>query len=130
MGHKAEFKGSWANDETTYIMSLPVIIFQDGGSEIVYCPALDLSGYGKDENEAKKSFKVALGEFFRYTTNKNTLRLELQRLGWELKKNKKKPMLPPSMSRLLEENDNFSNIFNNYPFRKIDEKIEIPALSA
>lgn len=130
MGQKAKFEGAWADKKNTYIMSLPVIIFKDGESEIVYCPALDLSGYGKNENEAKESFKVSVNEFFKYSTNKNTLRLELKRLGWELKKSKKKPMLPPPMSKLLEENDNFSNIFNNYPFRKIDQQIEMPALSA
>ena len=130
MEQKAQFKGKYVHNKGTYVMDLPIIIFKDGNNEIVYCPALDLSGYGKNEDDAKESFKVCLGEFFKYTTNKNTLRKELCRLGWVIKNSKNKPMLPPSMSQLLEENDNFSNIFNNYPFRKIDEQIEIPALSA
>lgn len=57
---------------------------------------------------------------------KNSFISELKRLGWKIRGDKK-TMIPPLMSRMLEENVNFSNIFNNYPFKKIDERISLPA---
>lgn len=120
------FSGKWQSGNRTINMKIPIIIFEEDGSQIVYCPALDVSGYGKTEEEAKESFKVCLGEFFNYTHNKKTFYAELLRMGWSLRKSKYKPMHPPSFSELLSSNDNFSRIFNDFPFRKIDENIAIP----
>jgi len=47
-------------------------------------------------------------------------------LGWSIR-SKQEPMTPPPFSKLLNDNDNFRNIFENYPFKKIDEGIMIPA---
>lgn len=49
---------------------------------IIYSPALDLSGYGNTINVAKKSFKIALEEFIRYTLNENTFNDVMKKLGW------------------------------------------------
>jgi len=40
-----------------------------------------LSGYGANEDEANNSFEVTLGEYFRYTVNKNTLAADLKKMG-------------------------------------------------
>lgn len=119
--------GTWKSDNKAIKFNLPLIIFEEDGSQIVYCPALDVSGYGDNEAEAIDSFQVCLGEFLLYTVRKKTFHSELERLGWTLKKSSHKPMVPPDMVRLLEHNDNFSRIFNNFPFRKIDSPIELPA---
>jgi len=121
-----EFKGIWTSDIATIRVSLPLIAFEQEAISIIYCPALEISGYGNNENEALDSFKIAFGEFFAYTMNRNTLYKELERLGWIIKK-QGKPMTPPSMTKLLLENENFSNIFNNYPFRKYNSTLHIPA---
>lgn len=126
MSKKAEIIGTWTGQSHAVDVHLPLIIFEDSGCQIVYCPALDVSGYGQTEDEAYESLKICLGEFFQYTLNKNTFRTELQKLGWKLKKSKTKPMIPPDMSTLLSNNDNFSNIFNNYSFRKVDESFSLP----
>jgi hypothetical protein len=126
MSKKAEISGTWKGQSHSVDVHLPLILFEDSGSQIVYCPALDVSGYGKSEDEAFESFKICLGEFFLYALNKNTFRTELQRLGWKLKRSKTKPMIPPDMTVLLSNNDNFSNIFNNFPFRKVDEAFSLP----
>ena len=42
---------------------LSYILFEDGGQTVVYCPALDVYGYGADEREAKESFKVCMSEY-------------------------------------------------------------------
>ena len=76
---------------------------------------------------AKHSFEISLSEFFRYLINKKTFDKELKRLGWKIKKDHNKIMTPPLMSELLSGNENFSRIFNNFPFRKIDESIALPA---
>ncbi|MFZ4547769.1 MAG: hypothetical protein ACOYN4_10055 [Bacteroidales bacterium] len=122
---KAKVNGVWQGSENAFKVQLPVIIFKDDNAHIMYCPALDLSGYGNNEDEAQKSFQVTLGEFFLYTLRKKTLESELKKLGWKLK-SKHKPMTPPPMSKLLAQNVNFSNIFNNYSFRKIDEAFSLP----
>lgn len=110
-------------------VNMPIIIFEEDQNTILYCPPLDLSGYGKDEAEANRSLKVALDEFFRYCIHKNTLRTELKRLGWHLKKNKRKPMVPPSMSELLEKNSDFSRIFNTVDFRKTATNVAMPVIA-
>ena len=127
MKKQGEFSGTWKDEKHKVKVTIPLIIFEDTGSQIVYCPALDISGYGHSEPEAFDSFQTSLGEFFRYTLNKNTLLSELMRMGWNIKNSKTKAMTPPPMSKLLIENENFSNIFNNFSFRKIDETIAIPA---
>lgn len=108
---------------------LDIIIFKEGDTTIVYCPPLEVYGYGNDENKAQESFKVSLTEFFRYCTNKNTLRTELKRLGWQMKRGKSKPMIPPSISELLSTNENLSRIYNNFDFRKTATNVSIPAVA-
>ena len=127
MKEESRFSGTWVDEKHKIDVTIPLIIFEDSGSQILYCPALDVSGYGRTEDEAYVSFKTSLGEFFTYTLNKKTLRQELQRMGWLLKKSKSKPMVLPTMSKLLNDNENFSNIFNNFPFKKINETIPFPA---
>jgi hypothetical protein len=119
-------RGQWVSGKNAIKVNLPLIQFEEDGSQIVYCPALDVSGYGNTEAEAMTSFSISLGEFFHYTTNKKTLASELKLMGWVIKKSKNKPMTPPPMSDLLESNDNFSRIFNSHPFRKFDKAFDLP----
>jgi hypothetical protein len=123
---EGSFQGIWDSGKDKITVSVPVILFEEDGSQIMYCPALDVSGYGKTELEANESFHISLGEFFLYTTHKKTFIEELRKLGWTIRKSKHKPMIPPPMSELLSTNENFSRIFNGFPFRKIDESISLP----
>jgi len=125
---KASLKGSYQHGESHVIINLDIIIFTEGNTLIVYCPALDLSGYGITEKEACESFKTVLSEYFKYTLNKNTLKEDLQKMGWKIK-SKFKPMQPPTLQRILRENENFNRIFNSYDFRKTVTKIEIPLVA-
>lgn len=126
MTPEAHFTGTWNNGRNNIQVDVPLIIFEEDGSKIVYCPPLDISGYGNTEEEAVESFKICLGEFLNYTLNKKTFYSEMKRLGWKVKEKSHKPMTPPPMSMLLDSNDNFSRIFNNFPFRKINESILLP----
>jgi hypothetical protein len=107
-------------------VNVALICFQEGNVHVVYCPSLDLSGYGNDEAEATKSFKTALKEYLRYTVNKHTLQEDLQSRGWVLKKKK---IVAPTMSKMLRENKNFQNIFDHHSFKKVDTHLELPALA-
>lgn len=106
-------------------ISLSFIEFDEDNRTILYCPALDLSGYGNNEEEAKESFEVVLEEFIRYTMNKKTFFNELTKLGWKIR-SKSKPITPPDMCYLLERNENFHQIFNKHSYRKYDKPVAIP----
>jgi hypothetical protein len=125
MGKKAIFKGSWRSSSDLVKVRLPVIMFTEDETQIFYCPAVEVSGYGKTEQEARESFEISLDQFLEYTIYKNTLSDELKKLGWKIR-GKHKPAFPPSMQQLLENNDNFNRIFNNHSFKKVDEQFEIP----
>jgi len=119
--------GEWKSANSTIELTIPLIVFQQDNTYIAYCPALDLSGYGNTENEAYESFNVVMGEYFLYTTRKKTLADDLRKRGWIVRNNKTKPMRPPELSKLLETNKDFNRIFNNFPFKKIDQLVSVPS---
>ena len=120
------FQGTWGNSGVKIKVMVDLISFEEAENVIYYCPAFDLSGYGNSENEAKLSFEVVLGEFFKYTLNKGTFLNELKKMGWKLTKSKRKPMTPPNLESLLRDNENFSNIFNTHDFKKFTQGIDMP----
>jgi len=80
------FKGKVKKGLVTVNVSVPLLSFKEDDTFIVYSPALDVSGYGDTEEEARKSFELTLEEFINYTLNKKTFQSELTRLGWKIKK--------------------------------------------
>jgi len=128
MTKKQIMSGQWVSGKNRIKCNLPLIIFEEDKNIITYCPALDLSGYGSTEEEAKKSFEVTLSEYFRYTVNKKTLAEDLKKHGWTIMKNLKKKPIPPTLENLLRRNEDFSRIFNKYEFQKRNTTINIPAL--
>jgi hypothetical protein len=128
MSKNQTMSGQWIREKNRIKCNLPLIIFEEENVIITYCPALDLSGYGSTEEEAKKSFEVTLSEYFRYTVNKKTLATDLIKQGWTIRKNLKKEPIPPTMAHLLQKNEDFSRIFNTHDFQKRNTTIDIPAL--
>lgn len=96
---------------------------EEDGIFIIYSPALDLSGYGKNEEEAKKSFNEALIEFAKYTSDKNTTEKVLTSLGW--KKIKESKYIPPKDTELVRINPQYSDIINNKDFKVTKENLEL-----
>lgn len=123
---KANLQGGFISGHQHIDVNLSLIIFEEDQCSIVYCPALDVSGYGKSEDEAMQSFTTCLGDFFSYTIHKKTFYSEMTNMGWKIKKSKIQKMTPPTISHLLESNENFSRIFNEHDFRKVDKPIGIP----
>lgn len=66
--------------ETT--VSVGVAFVREEDYVVAYCPALELSAYGKNEQSAKKAFEEALKIFLEETTKKGTLAKVLTKLGW------------------------------------------------
>ena len=64
-------------------------------------------------------------EFFRYTSNKNTLDKVLKDLGWNVKGSKKKPKFnPPKDSELVNLNPMYNEIVNNKSYKVSREDVE------
>lgn len=121
LGHTSHYRdgANWIN------VKLSLIEFEEEGLHFIYSPALDLTGYGKTEAEAKVSYNLAMEEFLKYTSNKETVFKELERLGWTISKQKK--VTAPSLSALLQSRSYLEEIFTEKNFRKTDETIAIPA---
>ncbi len=66
-----------------YIESkIPVLFFQEGDKVIAYSPALDLSTYGKDENQARQRFGETAAIFLRECSEMGTIDEVLEECGW------------------------------------------------
>lgn len=107
---------------------LPLFLFEEDKVWFAYLPSLDLNGYGKTETEAKESLGIMLDEFLRYTLNKNTLLSEMKRLGWQIK-SKKKPMLAPEISDLINTNDQLKEIINYKDYATSHYRVNVPAFA-
>jgi hypothetical protein len=106
-------------------VGLSLIEFNEDNVIIIYSPALDLSGYGNSEEEAKSSFSESLHEFFRYTHNKNTLDKVLLDLGWSIKGTKKNPKFnPPLDSDLVSSNSLYNDIVNTKSYKVSRQNVE------
>ncbi len=109
-------------------VDLQVLFFEEDNIHYAYMPSFDLTGYGNTEEEAKKSLTVVLDEFLRYTLNKNTLFIEMQRLGWKIK-SKKKPLYAPQMSDLINTNDQLKDIVNSRQYTTSNYQVNLPAFA-
>ncbi|MBL0308869.1 MAG: hypothetical protein IPP77_04075 [Bacteroidetes bacterium] len=127
---KLKLKASYPISKGKLETRLSLISFEEDGVTIIYSPALDLSGSGYDLNQAKASFWEALNEFFRYTVNKNTLAVELKRLGWDIKGTKlNRKVSSPDFTTLLKQNEEFRDIVSNKEFSKFNETVQIPVFA-
>ena len=104
---------------------IPLIHFVDEHKvHNVYCPVLDINGYGKNRKEALKSFDIMLKEFWKYTLENDTIDEELEKLGWNKKSNKVEvPILPDS---LLSNNDFINFINSRSSFDYLQKDVNIP----
>ncbi len=127
MGKNLIHSGRYQDGRKVVDVKLSLIEFEEDGLFFVYSPALDLSGYGKTEREATDSYNLAMEEFLRYTTNKDSIFQELKRLGWKISKMKK--VSAPSLPELLHSRDYLVEIFTEKQFRKVDQTVRLPAFT-
>ena len=76
-------------------VGLNVGVIKEGDYFVAYCPALNISSYGKNENEAKKRFEEEVKIFFDETSKRGTLEKLLLSLGWSLVQKPKPRYKPP-----------------------------------
>ncbi len=65
-------------------INIQIVLFQENNIWVAYCPALELSSYSDDQEEAKTAFDEAINIFFAETDRKGTLERYLLKLGWQL----------------------------------------------
>ncbi len=74
-----------------------VLLFKEGKYIVAYCPALELSSYGKTEKEALEYFSDALDIFINDTIKKGTLEKCLLKFGWNLQQIPFVKYIPPGI---------------------------------
>jgi hypothetical protein len=80
-------------------LPLDLLFLQEGDYIIAYCPALELSAYGKNEKSAMMAFEDVVSIFIDETTEKGTLEKVLLHLGWRLQLKPVLEFLPPQMKK-------------------------------
>ena len=124
------FQGKLQSTSTLIKVKLLLFHFEDENKiNFIYSPHLDLTGYGNDTEEAKKSFKIVLEDFVDYTMKKKTLGKVLSELGWTLTGSSKKPkkIIAPSITSVINDNKFVSEIFDKYPVSTYHQEIGLPA---
>jgi hypothetical protein len=81
---KLRYNTEFKNSRAQLHANLLILVFQEEDAYIAYSPALDLSGYGYSDQEAKDSFEIALKNFLDITSKKKILYSELKRMGWKV----------------------------------------------
>lgn len=125
---KLQYKGTVTSRKGKAEYVMPIFTFTDDGCKIVYAPALDLTGYGKTESQARESFDQALEAFTEYAMNKGTLVKELKRLGWKIKTSTKKlkSVSSPDLADMLRSNDYLADVFQTKNFKKHNTSVALP----
>jgi len=89
-----------------------VQLIKDGDYIVSYCPALELSSFGKDEDDAKEGFEEALNIFFDELNKRGTLEKVLLNLGWGLRKLPVASFDPPEKKYLKKHHLSVNKTFN------------------
>ena len=110
-------------------MVLGVYIFSEENIYIAYCPALDLSGYGENEHEARESFAEVMRQYFDYCIQNNTLAEDLRKHGWTVKDSQKQTVQSPDVATMMKNNSAFTDILNNKEYSKYSQNMTIPSFA-
>lgn len=72
-------------------VNIEVMLVKEGEFWVALAPALRITGYGKTQAEARKSFAVEADIFFEETAKRGTLEKLLIEYGWVLSKGNFQP---------------------------------------
>ena len=109
---KKQTNAKYSDERNNVELSVSIFLWQEDSVFYVYSPALDLTGYGLNKEEARESFETVLHEFIVYTHNKKTIYKELENLGWAVNK-KKKRIISPDFEDMLSENEHFNHLYKS-----------------
>lgn len=100
-------------------VGVSVFVLKEDDLFVAYCPALELSSYGKTKKEAKENFSDALKIFIEETQKKGTLEKMLLSLGWTLKQKPQVRYKPPLLTGKI-------NRLSNLITSDFTEQVQIP----
>lgn len=106
---------------------LDLYSFSENNIHIIYCPALDMSGYGDTEDDARKSFEEVFTTSMEYMLNKNTIHNDLKKHGWNVRGKKSHDLKSPKFEDMYKSNKDFKDIIDNKPYEKSYTDVCIPA---
>ena len=106
---------------------LDIISYDEQGCRVNYCPALELSGYGRTKAAAEKSFMLTLHEFLDYALEHGTLAAEMTELGWTI--GASGAVVPPSMKEMYTSRTELQDLISERSFTKRRSNILLPAFS-
>lgn len=109
------------NNDDMITGKISTFSFREDGCSFVYCPSLDLVGYGLNAKEANDSFKVVLYEYLKYTTENGTLEADLAQHGWRNNKQ-------PSPSSMIGRNKELKRVLDKGISVSM-KQVKIPSLS-
>ena len=66
-------------------LQLDVLFIKEDNFIVAYCPALEISAYGKSQSEAKAAFEVEIKIFIDETSKSGNLEKYLLKKGWTLR---------------------------------------------
>lgn len=113
-------KNSLQKNRNLLNVNVQVALFQEDGIWVAYCPALEVSSYGDNKDEAKEAFEEAMQIFLAETDRKGTLERYLLKLGWQLQQKPKPVYNQPQLT--LQEN---KRLLKKSPLI-YNEKVAIP----
>lgn len=123
MSRRPTIKAGYDGHSAKIELTLPVISFKDENNVfIAHIPALDLTGYGNTEEEAKVSLGIVMDEYFDYAVKNHTLHQDLKKHGWKINDE----IETPPLSDLIAI-DPLKDVINNTKFTSDYKKIELPA---
>jgi predicted RNase H-like HicB family nuclease len=95
-------KNKIVNGKDIILLKLDVVIKKEGEYYVAYCPAIEITGYGKTVEEAQNSFDIELEIFVEETQKNSTLEKYLLKNGWRLQQTPQISYEPPKqdISRL------------------------------
>jgi hypothetical protein len=124
------FEGKFQNKSASAKVKLLLFHFEDEHKvHFIYSPHLDLTGYGNNFEEARKSFEIVFEDFVDYTLKKKTLGKVLTGLGWEMKGLAQRPKkaIAPSITSVIKDNKYVSEIFDKYPVNTYHQEVGLPS---
>ena len=105
---------------------LDVMFKKEGKSVVSYAPALELSGCGKDIEEAKRSFDIVLREYIKYTRENGTLEADLIRHNWRKEFSEQKEVFVGMDFGLMLVSNEQARSMTRGKFSKSNERVTIP----
>jgi len=126
---KFSFSAALINSDKALKAALEIYKFKEDNMYVIYCPALDLSAYGRTEEEVESEFGKVFRIHITYCLNKNTLAEDLRNHGWSFKSLNQKKIKAPTIEEMLQKNELLRDIIYNKDYVKKSECVEIPQMA-